>query len=61
MEIHRHDALADCGIIARIFECVLEEYEERGLDHFTAVSNKRMKRFVIPDMYLKKDKEGVTS
>jgi len=57
--IHRHDALADCGIIARIFECVLEEYEKRGLDHFTADSSKHMKRFVIPEMYLKKENEGV--
>ncbi|WP_186375410.1 PolC-type DNA polymerase III [Paenibacillus xylanexedens] len=57
--IHRHDALADCGIIARIFECVLEEYEERGLDHFIADSSKQMKRFVIPEMYLKKE-NGVT-
>ncbi|PYE50134.1 DNA polymerase-3 subunit epsilon [Paenibacillus barcinonensis] len=54
--IHRHDALEDCGIIARIFECVLEEYEQRGLDHFIADSEKRMKRFVIPDMYLTKEK-----
>ncbi|MCP1134284.1 3'-5' exonuclease [Paenibacillus polysaccharolyticus] len=58
--IHRHDALADCGIIARIFECVLKEYEERGLDHFIADSSKHMKRFVIPEMYLKKENEGVT-
>lgn len=57
--IHRHDALADCGIIARIFECVLEEYEERGLDHFIADVSKHMKRFVIPEMYQKKEKEGV--
>ncbi|MCK6073784.1 3'-5' exonuclease [Paenibacillus silvae] len=54
--IHRHDALEDCGIIARIFECVLEEYEQRGVDHFTADSGKRMKRFVIPEMYLTKEK-----
>ncbi len=55
--IHRHDALADCGIIARIFECVLDEYEKRGLDHFTADVSKHMKRFVIPEMYLKKEKK----
>lgn len=53
--IHRHDALEDCGIIARIFECVLEEYEQQGLDYFTAVPDKRMRRFVIPEMYLKKE------
>lgn len=50
--IHRHNALADCGVIARIFESILSEYEELQLDHFTADSNRMMKRFVIPEMYL---------
>ncbi|WP_190945678.1 PolC-type DNA polymerase III [Paenibacillus sp. UASWS1643] len=50
--VHRHNALADCGVIARIFECILSEYEELQLDHFTADPKRMMKRFVIPEMYL---------
>ncbi|WP_413409400.1 PolC-type DNA polymerase III [Paenibacillus amylolyticus] len=50
--IHRHNALADCGVIAGIFESILSEYEELQLDHFTADPNRMMKRFVIPEMYL---------
>jgi DNA polymerase III epsilon subunit-like protein len=50
--IHRHDALADCDVIARIFEHVLNEYQELALDHFTADAEHAMKRFVIPEMYL---------
>ncbi|WP_440119054.1 3'-5' exonuclease [Paenibacillus sp. QZ-Y1] len=49
--IHRHNALADCGVIARIFEHILKEYEELALDHFTADRGREMKRFVIPEMY----------
>lgn len=50
--IHRHNALADCGMIARIFEHVLNEYQALELDHFTADGKHVMKRFVIPEMYL---------
>ncbi|SEA35214.1 PolC-type DNA polymerase III [Paenibacillus sp. 276b] len=50
--IHRHDALADCSVIARIFEHVLNEYQALALDHFTADREREMKRFVIPEMYL---------
>jgi len=50
--IHRHNALADCSVIARIFEHVLNEYQGLELDHFTADGIHAMKRFVIPEMYL---------
>ncbi|MGW7160076.1 3'-5' exonuclease [Paenibacillus taichungensis] len=50
--IHRHNALADCSVIARIFEHVLNEYQALALDHFTADGEREMKRFVIPEMYL---------
>ncbi|MGC5771713.1 hypothetical protein J4O75_05115 [Paenibacillus pabuli] len=50
--IHRHNALADCSLIARIFEHVLNEYQALALDHFTADGEREMKRFVIPEMYL---------
>ncbi|MEC0127425.1 3'-5' exonuclease [Paenibacillus pabuli] len=51
--IHRHNALADCSVIARIFEHVLNEYQALALDHFTVDGEREMKRFVIPEMYLK--------
>ncbi|WP_155985043.1 hypothetical protein [Paenibacillus amylolyticus] len=44
--------MADCGVIAGIFESILSEYEELQLDHFTADPKQMMKRFVIPEMYL---------
>ncbi|MDN4603313.1 3'-5' exonuclease [Paenibacillus sp. F6_3S_P_1C] len=50
--IHRHNALVDCGVIARIFGHVLNEYQDLALDHFTADEEHIMKRFVIPEMYL---------
>ncbi|MGF9695772.1 3'-5' exonuclease [Paenibacillus sp. MABNR03] len=49
--IRRHDALADCGIIARILGQLLQEYDERGLDHFTADPTRFVRRFEIPEMY----------
>ncbi|MDQ0170176.1 3'-5' exonuclease [Paenibacillus tundrae] len=50
--IQRHDALADCTIIALIFERILDEYRALELNHFTADTARSMKRFVIPEMYL---------
>lgn len=57
--IQRHDALADCGIIARILEQLLREYEERGLDHFTADPNRFIRRFEIPEMYSVTENGGI--
>jgi hypothetical protein len=51
-DIQRHNALADCDVIARIFGHVLNEYQDLALDHFTAGEEHVMKRFVIPEMYL---------
>ncbi|WP_153978142.1 PolC-type DNA polymerase III [Paenibacillus xylanilyticus] len=56
--IRRHDALADCDVIARILDHLLQEYEERGLDHFTADPTRSIRRFEIPEMYSSITEDG---
>lgn len=57
--LQRHEALADCRLIARIFEQVMTEYEQMEKTHFIADPNVSMRRFVIPAMYQAEGKEGV--
>ncbi len=54
-DVRRHDAMGDGILIARIFLCILQEYEERCIADFALTGGLKVKRFVIPGMYLYED------
>lgn len=53
-DIKRHDALGDCILIRRILDAILLEYKQIDLSEFNLMDGLRVKRFIIPAMYLKK-------
>lgn len=51
-DLKRHDALDDCMLIGQIFEKVMREYEDQSIADFRITEPLKVKRFVIPAMYL---------
>ncbi|MBD0384871.1 3'-5' exonuclease [Paenibacillus sedimenti] len=50
--LKRHDALDDCKIIGKIFARIIKEYEEQSINDFRILERLKVKRFIIPEMYL---------
>ncbi|SDW17669.1 PolC-type DNA polymerase III [Paenibacillus sp. CF384] len=51
-DIKRHDAVGDCVLISRILMNVLEEYRLKQCSEFDLTEGLKVKRFIIPQMYL---------
>ncbi|UHA73634.1 3'-5' exonuclease [Paenibacillus sp. 481] len=50
--LKRHDALDDCILIGHILKHILDEYTEKGLTTFDTAAGLKVKRFIMPSMYL---------
>jgi len=54
-DLMRHNALDDCKLIGRIFYKLLDEYRKREIKDFVITNKLKVKRFIVPSMYLEKD------
>ncbi|MBP3963964.1 PolC-type DNA polymerase III [Paenibacillus lignilyticus] len=53
-DIKRHDAAGDCVLISRILMRILAEYRTKQLADFDLTEGLKVRRFIIPQMYLSK-------
>lgn len=57
-DVPRHDALGDCILISRILQNILNDYTDNGIWKYDLTEGLKVKRFIIPQMYLDKDDEN---